>query len=414
MSQPYRPLRVLWVATKAPWPPVDGGRLLQLLTLQELAKRRDEVEVDLVAPVAGGDVEGIDAALTALCRYDLVEGGPRPLPVAALLALLRRVPLTAARHSLSAVRRRVASSPRVPAFDVVHAEQAQSMPQALCGEAPVVLRAQNVESDLWRAEAEAAGGPAGWLGRREARRVARWEGEMVRRAALTLALSDADAERLRALGGEGNEVRVLPAPFPAELPAGPPLPGEPAVALLAGAGWRPTRDGARRFLAAGWPEVRRALPRAELHLFGDAEGGGEGVTRHPAPADAALAFPAGALLVVPLWTGSGVRMKVLEGWARGLPVVATPVAAAGLAVTPGEELLVGDDPAALAAALIALAEDPERRARLVAAGRRLLAARHHPGRVATGLLAAYRAVSDAPERPPWDGRERRRRPRPAP
>jgi hypothetical protein len=407
VSQAFRPLRVLWVATKAPWPAVDGGRLLQLLTLQELAKRRGEVEVDLVAPLGDGPTEGIDRALAALCRYDLVEARPRPLPVAVPLALLRGLPVTAVRHSLAAVRRRVRSSARTPAFDVVHAEQVQAMPQALCGEAPVVLRAQNVESELWRTGARGIGS---WVAHREAARLARWEGEMVRRAALCFALSEGDAARLGELSGA--DVRVLPPPCPAELPAGPEVAGEPAVALLVGSGWRPNREGAERFLAEGWPAVRRELPGAALHVFGEASGGGDGVAGHPAPRSADTAFPSGALLVVPLWAGSGVRMKVLEAWARGLPVVATPLAAAGLAATPGRELLVAETPAELAAALVRLARDSDLRRDLVAAGRRLLEARHHPGRVATALLAGWRAVSEAPPPPPWDGRERRLRPRP--
>jgi polysaccharide biosynthesis protein PslH len=403
-SDAPRPLRVLWVATKPPWPPRDGGRLLQWLTLDALAALGGEVEVDLVTPLAGGDAAAIARELLPLCRPHLVAARPLPLPLAWLQARLSGVPVTVVRHRLPAVRRRVetlaAASGVGPA--VVHAEQAQAMPQALAAGLPVVLRAQNVESDLWWASAgQGSRWPVGRAGalRHEARRLARWEGEMVRRATRAVALTAADASRLTALAAAGGErpatvVEPLPVPFPADLPAGPPLPGAPAVVLLAGAGWRPNREGAERFLAASWPLVLQRHPGARLHLFGDVASTAAGVERHPPPVDGALAFAAGAILVVPLLVASGIRMKVLEAWARGIPVVASPAAAAGLAATAGDELLVAEVGAPMAAAVSALAADAGGLgARLVAGGRRALAARHRPRAAAEALLAAYRAAA---------------------
>jgi glycosyltransferase involved in cell wall biosynthesis len=80
----------------------------------------------------------------------------------------------------------------------------------------------------------------------------------------------------------------------------------------------------------------------------------EGVETHPAPADSREAFAPGAILVVPLRIASGIRMKILEAWARGLPVVATPEAAAGLEAEDGRELLLAErhDPAAVSRRLL--------------------------------------------------------------
>jgi len=383
----------LVIATKAPWPPIDGGRRLLWNTLEGLAA--EGVRASLVAPVDPRrfDLREVAAALAAVCEPHLVPARPATAPRALLGALGGR-PWTVARHALAEVRREVERLLAERTFAVVHAEQLQALPQAAPARRrgiPVLLRAQNVESDLWR-------GADRWLLAAEARRLARWEGRAVARAERTLALSERDAGRLRELSGGKGQVEVLAAPFSARLPAGgPPLPGDPPVVLLAGSGWLPNREGAAWFRREVWPRVRAECPRAELHLFGDAPGPDreEGVRLHPAPRDSAAAFPPGSVLAVPLRIASGVRIKVLEAWAWGVPVVGTPEALAGLAARDGVEALVAGDAAGFAAAFARLAAEPGLAAALATGGRAALAARHDPRGLARRLLGLYAELAAA-------------------
>jgi hypothetical protein len=78
------------------------------------------------------------------------------------------------------------------------------------------------------------------------------------------------------------------------------------------------------------------------------------VITHAAPSDSSAVFVPGAVLVLPLRVASGVRVKILEAWVRGIPVVATPEAAEGLEATDGSELLLARDAGGFATALESL------------------------------------------------------------
>jgi polysaccharide biosynthesis protein PslH len=395
-------MKVLIVATKAPWPPVDGGRFLLRNTLEALAAAGHRPV--LVAPVDPSrfDLATVARELAGCCEPRLVPAAPgHPIP-AAVRSWVSGMPLSVARHALGAVRREVERCLAAERFDIVHAEQLQALPQTAPARArgiPVVLRAQNVESDLWAATARRT---PGWRGRGlaiEARRLARWEGEAVRRAAAVLPLTSEDAARLRFLAGGGGRIHLVRAAFP-DLPAAaiPPLPGEPAVAVLGSQGWLPNEDSVSWFLAEVWPAAVARLPEAVLHLFGAAPPGPlpAGVVAHPPPRESAEAFAPGSILAVPLRIGSGVRIKVLEAWARGVPVVGTPAALAGLEAEDGREALVAGDAVAFAAALGRLAREPGLASRLIEEGRRARRERHDPARIAADLLAAYGAAQRAP------------------
>jgi polysaccharide biosynthesis protein PslH len=380
-------LNILVVATKAPWPPIDGGRFLLKTTLEGLAA--SGCRITLVAPV-DSDPEEVSRELSAWCVPRLVPSAP----LSPARAMLRRAPLSIARHSLTAVRREVERLLKTQRFDLVHAEQLQALPQtepAAVRGIPIVLRAQNVESDLWAAAGQRGKGMKGLLLGREAKRLADWEGMAVRRVAATLALTREDAARLRELsGGQGN-VRVVPAPFPDLPPGTGTLPGEPAVVVFGSRGWLPNEEAAAWFHDEVWTAVRAELPGAVLHLFG-MDLGGPAVVPHPAPKDSGEAFAPGSILAIPLRIASGVRIKILEAWARGVPVVATPAALAGLDAEEGREALVARDAGEFAAAFARLQREPGLRERAVEAGRRARQERHDPGKIAEQLIAEYEEV----------------------
>ena len=343
------------------------------------------------------DLAEVARELAPWCEPALVPAAPLPAAAALLRAAGR--PLSIARHSLPALREEVERRLAAGRFDLVHAEQLQALPQAEPAFArglPVVLRAQNVESDLWAATARRRRGLRGFFLKGEAGKLATWEGSAVRRAAATLALTREDAERLCELAGwegEDERVGVVRAPFP-DLPAGTGrLAGEPAVVVFGSRGWLPNEEGAAWFTAEVWPLVRKALPEAVLHLFGATPAqGAPGIVAYPSPKDSAEVYAPGSILAVPLRIASGVRIKILEAWSRGVPVVATPAALAGLEAADGVEALVARDARDFAAAIARLHREPGLAATLVAGGRRARRERHDPEEVAKRLLAEYARV----------------------
>jgi glycosyltransferase involved in cell wall biosynthesis len=183
---------------------------------------------------------------------------------------------------------------------------------------------------------------------------------------------------------------VTVVPLVLDLQYYPPAGDISLVAGFIGQGtWPTTAAAARRLVEGVWPLVRRELPEARLLVAG------RGMTEIgllPTPGvevvgevDSAAGFLRDlSLLIFPTERGSGMKVKVLEALACGLPTVTTPVGAEGLAPTAGVMVAVEDAELARAAVSI-LRDDGERRER-GAAARRAFAERHTPA-VAAGILA---------------------------
>ena len=198
----------------------------------------------------------------------------------------------------------------------------------------------------------------------------------VHRAAATFVCSETDRKHLHRLG-LGRRVHVVPnaVPFPpvAALPTGTP---PESLLFLGNLSHAPNRQAASRLVTRIWPVVRARRPAATLAVAGQ---GAEGVEGFAAPPPG-VSFPgfvpsldalyAGCRVVVcPITTGGGTRLKLIEAAAYAKPIVSTRLGAEGLDFRDGQEALLRDDDASLAIACADLLADPVRCAQMGAAAR---------------------------------------------
>ncbi len=150
---------------------------------------------------------------------------------------------------------------------------------------------------------------------------------------------------------------------------------EATVALFVGGLRYAPNAEAARFIAG-----RLAPLLAARGLTAVIAGGGgadaPGVRFAGRPADLEPLYAQAFAAVVPIFSGSGTRLKVLEALAYGRPVVATAKAVEGLALEPGVHYLAAEDEAAFAAQLGRLANEPALAAALSCRGRAVAEAKH--------------------------------------
>jgi glycosyltransferase involved in cell wall biosynthesis len=239
--------------------------------------------------------------------------------------------------------------------------------------AKVVLNLHNIES-LWHERcARTEPWPVAALHRRFRTASLALERRLLPRFHCILVTSEEDG-RLATSIAPGSRVIIYPNGIPFH-----PLPDSPKRFEVVFSGvldYEPNRSAIRYFLHTVWPRLRRSHPGLRWRIVGrNPEAVASLVAGRPdiectgAVDDAVRLMAESQVAVVPVLAGSGTRVKILEMWAAGLPVVSTTLGAEGLGARAGEHLLLADDPAAFAEAVSSLLASAESRLRLGKAGR---------------------------------------------
>ncbi len=159
----------------------------------------------------------------------------------------------------------------------------------------------------------------------------------------------------------------------------------------------PNADGIRWFLNEVFPQVRQQIPEVTLTIIGknppadfvQAATQDDAITVTGYVPDLTPYMEAAALMVVPVRAGGGMRVRLLEAFARAMPAVTTTVGLEGIEAVNGREVLVADDPADFAAATVRLLGDKTLQKQLAENGRLLAETRYDWQVVLSQMDAVY-------------------------
>lgn len=388
-------MRVLWLSTTWPDPPVSGGRIRSAQTLEALAGLADSVTV-LGTAEPGTDPTSLRRAQPGLQVID-----PIPWPVTirrnppALARTLGRAAVTGqpyrtAKFDSQRLAERAAAL--LDDHDLLYvnylgtAGTVRRLERSVGGLPPMVYEAHNVENRVAREVAAGLSGAARTLAPAlglEAALIRRVERELVASARAVVAITPDDAGQLAALGANAV-VHVPPGAWPIIARRG--LGSN--VLVIGNMGWTPTALALDDLL----PALAGLADETPALVVG--AGAGAGLRRRMATAG--LRYLGFVADLEPLWAqarvavvpgaGTGARMRFLEAFRRGVPVVATRAAAAGIDV--GSAAVLVDDPADVGAAVRRVLTDDGFARDLSAAGHDLAVTRHSLDAVSRALARA--------------------------
>jgi len=226
----------------------------------------------------------------------------------------------------------------------------------------------------------------------------RAERYLLRRYPTITTLTPRLSERVHELSPR-SQVHTVPLGLDVSLyPFEPEEPAEhkPVVGLIGSFRWHPTYWAGVRLLTRLWPEIQRQEPKARLQIVGrrarealGALASGPGISVAEDVPETIPYFRALDVLLYAPSRGSGMKVKVLEAFALGVPVVTTWEGIEGLPAEDGVHAGVCDDDEGLIRRTVALLRDSERRRRQRVAARALLEAHCTPGPTLDRLEAVY-------------------------
>ncbi len=235
--------------------------------------------------------------------------------------------------------------------------------------------------------------------KQQARRWQRYEAFIYLRFDLVAAMSEQDAAIIRQRAADAN---IIVSPNGVDTQSLTPGPLRATIRNLLFVGsptHAPNLDAACWLLTDIWPELRRRHPTLTLTLVNldhprvrASADGKKGVTITGRLPDLTPIYRQADVALAPLRAASGTRLKILEAFALGVPVISTAIGYEGLAVTPGEHLLQADTPEDFIAAVDRLAQHRALRANLMQNARSLAEQRYDWTKIVDELDNAYTIV----------------------
>lgn len=349
-------MRVLFLCNKSPFPPREGGPLAMNANIQSLLKAGHQVKVlalntnkyfikESEIPESYRKNTGIEFIYTDLSIK----------PLHAFANLFSKNSYHVQRFITKEIENKIIETLKKEQYDIVQLELLYMTPYIEIikkySNAKIVLRSHNIEHLIWERITQTTSNPIKkqYLSSLT-KKLKKYELENLNAYDGIITITKKDAEYFKA---NGCTIPIDEVPFGVEVDEYQPSQQSyeyPSLFHLGAMNWVPNEEGIKWFIEKVWPLFHKKHPNIKFYLAGrmmpdwltnlnitNIEVLGE-------VPDAKEFINSKAVMIVPLFSGSGIRIKIIEGMALGKAIIATEIGAEGINYTNGKDILIANNP----------------------------------------------------------------------
>ncbi len=398
-----KPLSILFICNKSPWPAREGGPIAMNNLIEGMAEAGHHVKV-LAINTNKYAVDPQDIPVTYHDKTQ-IELGYIDLsikPVDAFLNLFTKKSYHVQRFISKDFDKLLRKVLMHDCYDIVQIETLFMSPYLdtirELSKAKIVLRAHNIEHLVWKRVASITKNPLkkAYLNHLSATLEA-YEKNILNQYDGIVPISPVDAPFFM----EHTKKPVLALPtgiHPEKLKLKPGGKPEHALYHIGAMNWMPNEEGIRWFIDQVWPVVHQRLPELKIHLAGREmplwlqQLQLDNVVIEGEVDDAYEFIQSKSILIAPLFSGSGIRIKIIEGMAMGKAVISTSIGAEGINYTHGKNMLIADTADDFADAIYTLFTNPQKTAELGKAAQQLILQEHNTPKIIQQLVNFYQHI----------------------
>ncbi|MEM7375252.1 MAG: glycosyltransferase family 4 protein [Bacteroidota bacterium] len=398
-------LKILMLCVKNPWPPKDGGAIAMLNMIRGFHKAGHKVTVVAVnTPKHYVFLRNIPDDIQRLAEYYTIEidTSVKWRDVMANL-MFSKESYHVQRFRSKNFRWQLERILEAREFDVIQIETLfmGAYIDSIRAKAPkalVALRAHNIEHEIWDRRAKNEENPIKqYVFKETAVRIKKYEQTFYKKNPydVLVPITGRDAGILKKLGAikpayvcqVGMDFDILDT-RPVELEY-------PSVFYIGALDWEPNREGLDWFLKEVWPKVHPSFPQVKFFIAGRNMPNKylsirqDNIVVLGEVPSASEFIKSKAVMVVPIFSGSGMRVKIVEGMAYGKPIVATPMAAEGMSAKHGNNIMLAQTAEDFADRVRILIEQRSIHDTISARARSFVKSRFDNDSITKGLLGFY-------------------------
>ena len=351
-------MKILLLCNKSPWPPLEGGPIAMNAMVTGLLKAGHQVKVLAInSNKYKTDLLSVPEDYSMQTGFETVYIDLSIKPWSALLNLIKGNSYHVERFITKQFTNTLTAILKREEFDIIQFETLFTSPYLplirRLSMAKVILRSHNIEHLLWERIAAGCRNPlkkfylnhlAGTLKQFELKILNQVDG--------IVAITEKDAEFFRQAA---PETPVMAIPFGIDTREDAPhlkvptLVSHPTLFHLGSMNWIPNQEGIRWFIRKVWPKVYAKYPEVKFHLAGRGMPlwlknlRVPGIVIDGEVPDARAYMQSHSIMIVPLFSGSGIRIKIIEGMLAGKAIITTTIGAEGIAYKDGVNLLIANN-----------------------------------------------------------------------